>query len=74
MTKAAKTKTKAKATELVSFRVFYRKSTDNHKYTLDVQAKDVGTAHKLVVDSVHETDGESVRVVIDKVKVISKIA
>lgn len=63
------TKTKTSATKLTKFRAHFRKSSDNGRHTMDVEAKDIGGVHD-VVRKAHQTD--DVRVLIDKVKVLGE--
>lgn len=65
------TKTKTQATKLTKFRAHFRKSSDNERHTMDVEAKDIGDVHD-AVRKAHQTD--DVRVFIDKVKVIGENA
>jgi hypothetical protein len=64
-------KPKTPAAKLTKFRAHYRKSSDNARHTMDVEAKDIGEVHE-AVRTAHQTD--EVRVFIDKVKVLGENA
>lgn len=55
--------------KLTKFRAHFRKSSDNERRTMDVEAKDIGDVHD-AVRKAHQTD--EVRVFIDKVKVLGE--